>query len=92
MIFAVACVVTPVVVIEKVEVVALAATVTLAGTCAAALSLLRLTEIPPLGAGEVKVTVPCEPMPPTTLFGFSAKELIVIGGRTANVAVCELPL
>ena len=84
---AVVCVVTPVVVIEKVEVVALAATVTLAGTCAAVLSLLRLTEIPPFGAAEVRVTVPCELVPPTTLVGFSVNELILIGGRTVKVAV-----
>ena len=50
---------TPVVVIENVAVVALAAMVTLAGTWATTVLLLvRVTMAPPLGAGPFSVTVP----------------------------------
>jgi hypothetical protein len=50
-----------------------AATVTLAGTVAAAVvSLERETVAPPLGAGPLSVTVPVEGDPPVTLIGLSA--------------------
>ena len=56
--------------IVKVTVVAPAATVTLAGTCAAAVLLLvRVTTAPPDGAGPVKVTVPIDDVPPMTEVG-----------------------
>jgi hypothetical protein len=62
-------------VIVNVALVAFAATVTLAGTCAAAVLLLvSVTDAPPLGAGPLSVTVPCELVPPTTLLGFTANE------------------
>lgn len=61
------------VVAVKVAVVAFAATVTVAGTCAAALLLDKLTNAPPAGAGEFSVTVPVEEMRPTTLVGFNAR-------------------
>ena|SRR5713101_1572530 len=65
--------VTVLVVIVNVALVAFAATVTLAGTCAAAVLLLvSVTAAPPLGAGPLSVTVPCELVPPTTLLGFAA--------------------
>jgi hypothetical protein len=84
--FAVVEVVTLEVVIVNVALVELAATVTLAGTCAyAVLSLLRLTEAPPLGAAADSVTVPCELVPPNTLVGLSASELMVFGGRTVKM-------
>ena len=52
-----------------------AATVTLAGTVAAAvLSLESETTAPPLGAGPLRVTVPVEGDPPVTLIGLSAIE------------------
>jgi hypothetical protein len=52
-----------------------AATVTLAGTVAAAvLPLERETTAPPLGAGPLRVTVPVEGVPPVTLSGLSATE------------------
>jgi len=69
---AVAAAVTSVVLTVKVAVVAFAATVMLAGTCAAPLLLDKLTNAPPAGAGEFSVTVPIEEMPPTTLVGFNA--------------------
>jgi len=51
-------------------------TVTLAGTVAAVvLSLESVTTAPPAGAGPLKVRVPVEPDPPTTLDGFTAIEL-----------------
>ena len=53
----------------KVAVVAPAATVTFAGTVAAALSLDNVTRAPPVGAGLLRVTVPVEALPPVTLVG-----------------------
>ena len=59
----------------NVALLAPAATVTLAGTVAAAvLSLERETAAPPLGAGPLRVTVPVEGDPPVTLIGLSAIE------------------
>lgn len=62
----------------KVAVVALAATVTLAGTCAAAALLLdRVTTAPPAGAGPFRVTVPVEVLPPIVEVGLSVTEVSV---------------
>ncbi|MEO8587603.1 MAG: hypothetical protein ABI584_15665 [Acidobacteriota bacterium] len=67
---AVAFVVTVVVVTANVAVVAPWATVTLAGTVAAALLLESATRAPPEGATTSRVTVPVAPLiPPTTLVG-----------------------
>jgi hypothetical protein len=55
----------------KLAVVCPAATVTLAGTVAAALLLDSVTTVPPLGATAVRVTVPVELAPPVTVLGFS---------------------
>ena len=44
-----------------------ASTVTVAGTCAARLSLVSVTESPPVAAGPLKVTVPVVPVPPVTV-------------------------
>jgi hypothetical protein len=69
---------TGVVVTVKVAVVALAATVTLAGTCAAAVLLLdKVTTAPPIGAALLKVTVPVEGVPPSTDDGLIATELTI---------------
>lgn len=65
----VAFVVTVVVVTANVAVVAPWATVTLAGTEAAALLLESVTTAPPVGAAASRVTVAVEPVPPTTLAG-----------------------
>lgn len=57
---------TPVVAIVKVADVAPAATVTLPGTVAEVELDDRVIEEPPVGAAELKVTVPVEDVPPTT--------------------------
>ena len=65
-------VITEVVATVKVVLVAPAATVTLAGTLAAAVLLLvSVTTAPPAGAAALKVAVPVEKLPPTTLVGFT---------------------
>src|SRR5712691_4544302 len=82
--------VTLIVVIEKVALVAPAATVTLAGTAATAeLALLRPTSAPPVGAPAVNVTVPCDELPPTTEVGdtLSVDRLAAGGGAGAACAV-----
>ena len=56
----------------KVALAAPAATVTLAGPVATeGLLLLNVTTAPPVGAAVVKVTVPCELLPPTTVVGLT---------------------
>ena len=45
----------------------------LPGTEAAPLLLERLTSMPPAGAGEARVTVPVEGLPPVTDVGFSVR-------------------
>lgn len=63
--------VTEVVVTVKLALVAPAATVTLVGTVAALELSESETTAPPGGAAALKVTVPVEELPPTTLVGFS---------------------
>ena len=62
---------TDVVVIANVAVLAPAATVTDAGTTAAAELLVTVTTTPPAGAGEPSVTVPVAAVPPLTLTGLT---------------------
>lgn len=82
---------TGLVVTVNVAEVAFAATVTLAGTCAAAVLLLdKLTTVPPEGAGPVIRTVPVEEVPPITEVGLIPRALTV-GASTAKVAVFATP-
>src|SRR5271169_813484 len=67
---------TVVVVTAKVAVVAPWATVTFAGTEAAALLLESVTIAPPAGAAASRVTVPVAPLtPPTALVGLTEREV-----------------
>ena len=69
-----------------------AGTVTLKGTLAAPLSLVRSTCAPPVSAGPLNVTVPVEDCaPPVTLMGFSVSEERV-GGSTVSEAVLVTPM
>ena len=77
---------TGIVVTVNVAVVAFAATVTLAGTIAAGLLLVRATTAPPGGAAAFSVTVPVDELPPLTELGLSATE-VRFAGVTVNVAV-----
>ena len=64
-----------------------AATFTFAWTVATAvLLLIRLTVTPPAGAGPVRLTVPCEVMPPATGLGFRLR-FPRDGGMTVSVPV-----
>jgi hypothetical protein len=63
--------ITVLVVTENEALVVPSATVTLAGTVAAALLLDSVTTAPPEGAGLLRVTDPVEEIPPVTLIGFT---------------------
>ena len=82
---------TGLVVTVNVAVVAPATTVTLAGTCAAAVLLLdRVTTAPPAGARPFSVTVPVDEVPPITVLGLRLTELAV-AAVTVNVVVLVAP-
>ena len=69
---------TELVVTVKLALVAPAGTVTLGGTEATAGWLLPSdTTAPPAGAAAFKVTVAVEELPPTTLLGFSVREVTI---------------
>src|SRR5919198_1908199 len=76
----------------NVAVVFPAATVTLAGTVATALSLESVTTVPPVGAAAASVTVPVEVLPPTTAVGLSASADTAGTGVKVRVAVLVIPL
>jgi len=76
----------------KVAVVEPAATVTVAGTVASAVLLEEsATEVPPVGAATLRVTVSVEGLPPRTLVGLSETPVATIG-VTVSVAVLETAL
>jgi hypothetical protein len=82
---------TPFVVIGKVALAEPAGTVTVAGTVAADVLLLcRLTDTPPVGATPVRLTVPVEPLPPTTELGFLVTD-DKVGAFTVRVLVLVTP-
>ena len=89
---AVAVLLTLLVVMVNVAVVAPAATVTETGTCAAALLLERLTNVPPVGAALDNVTVPVDELPPRRLVGFTPTESNVGSGLIVSPAVLVTPL
>ena len=79
---------TVLVVAVKVALVAPAATVTDAGTWAAAVfELVRATTAPPAGAGPLRATVPVEAAPPTTEAGLTLTPLRAVAAVTVKVAV-----
>ncbi len=85
--------VTELVVAVKVAVVAPAATVTEAGTWAAAVfELVSVTTAPPAGAAALNVTVPVDEAPPITEAGFTLTPLSAADGVTVNAAVWLTPL
>jgi hypothetical protein len=86
-IVAVAAVVPAVVVTVNVPVVLPAATVTEAGTVAAALLLDKTTEMPPAGAALFKVIVPVEELPRATLVGLSDTDERAAGAVMVRAAV-----
>jgi hypothetical protein len=81
---------TALVVMLKVALVAPAATVTLAGTLAAALVLESPTCAPPAAAGPSSVTVPVTGVPPVTL-ALLRLSAATLGGTTVSDAVCVAP-
>ena len=77
---------TDVVVAANVALVAPAATVTLAGTVTALFALVSATCAPPVGAAAVRVTVPVEEAPPTTLVGETATvDRVGVAGAATGV-------
>src|SRR5438477_12581238 len=70
-----------------------ASTVTLLGTVAAIVLLLaRFTTAPSAGATPLKLTVPCEELPPITLVGFSVSEEMVSEADNEKFVVVVAPL
>ena len=81
-------VVTARVVTVKVAVVAVAGTVTVAGTVATeGVLLVRVTMVPPVGAAALKVTVPVEGLPPMTVAGLTETVLTVVGTVSVRVTL-----
>jgi hypothetical protein len=83
---------TPVVLIAKVAVVLPAATLTDAGTVAAALPLVSDTAVPPVPAGPLKVTVPVDPVPPVKVVGLKVTEDKAAGVTVRVAVLAPLPL
>jgi hypothetical protein len=86
--------VTEPVVTVKVALALPAATVTEAGTVAAALLLESETETPPVGAAPLSVTVPVVDVPLVTLVGLTAsedRETVAAGLMVSAAVLLELP-
>ena len=81
---------TAVVVTVNVAVVEPAATVTFAGTDAAALLDVSVTTKPPAGAAADRVTVPVLETPPATDVGFNVND-VSDAAVIVRLAVCEAP-
>ena len=91
---------TAIVVTVNVDVLEPAATVTLGGTVAAALSLARLTAKPPVGATLESVTVPVTEVPPFTVDGLRetpertavliARAAVIVTAAAEAVIVAEV--
>jgi hypothetical protein len=79
--------VTEIVPTVNVAFVAPAATVTLAGTVAAGLLLVSVTTAPPESAALVRLNVPCDAVPPTTLVGVTDSEESVGAAGAPGVTV-----
>ena len=62
------------------------------GTTAALLLLTSEITIPPVGAGDVSVTVPCEEPPPLRVAGDRVRLDSAMAGLTVTVVDCETPL
>jgi hypothetical protein len=78
---------------EKVAVVAPGGTVTLDGTVATFVLLLKSwTGIPVDGAALLRVTVPVDELPPTTVDGFKLNDSNAGAGVTVNAAIFVMPL
>lgn len=91
-IVAVVTVPTATVVTVKVAVVAPCATVTLAGTVAVPLLLVRFTAKPPVCAGAARVTVPVDEVPPAREAGLNATETSAsVTGLMVSEAVFVTP-
>ncbi len=78
----------------KAALVAPDGTVTLEGRVATeVLPLVKETTVPPEGAALVRVMVPCEVFPPTTLVGFRVNDdsVTAVAGVTVNVALLVVP-
>ena len=74
----------------KVAELAPGAMLTLAGTVATVLLVVSATIAPLAGAGLVRVTVPSEVEPPTTLDGFSVSDESTAGAAAFTVRVADL--
>ena len=64
--------------------------VRVAGTVASWELLPRVTTMPPVGAAPVRVTVPVDDLPPTTLEGLSVS-VAMLGGDIVRLVVTETP-
>lgn len=84
--------VTPVVLIVNVALAVPAVIKTVAGTLTDDELSLNDTTTPPLGAGALNVTVPCDGEPPPTVAGFNESALNTGGGGLTEIAAVLVTL